>query len=530
MAQQIIGIGSSANDGTGDDPRTAGGKINSNFTEVYAGLIPDSAISVYVSKQGNDSNDGLTPAKAKLTIASAITAASALLATADQAVVKVMDAGTYTEDLTIPDNIYINGLQTTIVGNHTLADNSTLIAHTLMRGSGASELVDKTGSPDTHGYVWCFRADSRGTAGTLTGNSAFRNSSSGSILHVHCPILYVGASTIGLTDGGTGTDFGHIHFEGDDIYLTGNGATGCRTGSGGSKLLVNVHHIVELGTPSNTEGLSLNHADSEVWFNGVQIVADSAWDISSGSLYNQCGDVRGTKAGTAVYDASLFPDLLRSKITAVGSDTVQLHFPNSWFSTRDPGTWIRWSTFSSININTEAYYQSTYSKVPKIGDTWWMENNTGTDGWIAASSAADIDFRGVGIADSATTKKVPLSAGEVARITYLGSDAWAIFVSKIFADPRVESGDGNPLELTDSGKTVVADSATAHDIIISAEADENYLAGTRIRVINKGAGLVSLVGDTGVTVNGTLAGTFSATAQWQILELEKIGSDEWVVA
>ena len=36
MAKQVIGVGSSGNDGTGDDLRTAGGKINDNFTELYS--------------------------------------------------------------------------------------------------------------------------------------------------------------------------------------------------------------------------------------------------------------------------------------------------------------------------------------------------------------------------------------------------------------------------------------------------------------------------------------------------------------
>jgi hypothetical protein len=35
MAKQIIGIGASANDGTGDPLRTAFDKVNDNFTEVY---------------------------------------------------------------------------------------------------------------------------------------------------------------------------------------------------------------------------------------------------------------------------------------------------------------------------------------------------------------------------------------------------------------------------------------------------------------------------------------------------------------
>ena len=42
MARQNIGIGSSANDGTGDTLRTAGEKINENFVEIYRLLGSDS--------------------------------------------------------------------------------------------------------------------------------------------------------------------------------------------------------------------------------------------------------------------------------------------------------------------------------------------------------------------------------------------------------------------------------------------------------------------------------------------------------
>jgi len=38
MARQNIGIGSSANDGTGDTLREAGTKLNANFTELYETL------------------------------------------------------------------------------------------------------------------------------------------------------------------------------------------------------------------------------------------------------------------------------------------------------------------------------------------------------------------------------------------------------------------------------------------------------------------------------------------------------------
>jgi hypothetical protein len=46
MARQDINIGSNANDGTGDDLRSAMVKINNNFTELYAETAVDSGISI----------------------------------------------------------------------------------------------------------------------------------------------------------------------------------------------------------------------------------------------------------------------------------------------------------------------------------------------------------------------------------------------------------------------------------------------------------------------------------------------------
>ena len=42
MGKQTIGIGTTANDGTGDAIRTAFDKVNENFTEIYTGLAPSS--------------------------------------------------------------------------------------------------------------------------------------------------------------------------------------------------------------------------------------------------------------------------------------------------------------------------------------------------------------------------------------------------------------------------------------------------------------------------------------------------------
>ena len=45
MAYQALGLGSAANDGTGDDLRTGGDKINDNFVEIYTKLGDGSTLS-----------------------------------------------------------------------------------------------------------------------------------------------------------------------------------------------------------------------------------------------------------------------------------------------------------------------------------------------------------------------------------------------------------------------------------------------------------------------------------------------------
>ena len=42
MAKQVIGIGTTANDGTGDQVRVAFDKVNDNFTELYDSQPADS--------------------------------------------------------------------------------------------------------------------------------------------------------------------------------------------------------------------------------------------------------------------------------------------------------------------------------------------------------------------------------------------------------------------------------------------------------------------------------------------------------
>ena len=75
MAQQTVGVGTAANDGTGDTPRTTGQKVNANFTELYA------AITSLTSSLACKSNTSHTQTVS--TLSDATTDAKVLLQTYD---------------------------------------------------------------------------------------------------------------------------------------------------------------------------------------------------------------------------------------------------------------------------------------------------------------------------------------------------------------------------------------------------------------------------------------------------------------
>jgi len=113
MAQQIINIGSSPNDGTGDPLRTAFSKINNNFTELYGAPVGGIVQNVYyVSKSGSDLNAGNALGQSFLTIKRAVQVATAyLINNPTQRVCIFVKSGDYTEDnpIVMPRNLTIWG-------------------------------------------------------------------------------------------------------------------------------------------------------------------------------------------------------------------------------------------------------------------------------------------------------------------------------------------------------------------------------------------------------------------------------------
>ena len=78
--------------------------------------------------------------------------------------------------------------------------------------------------------------------------------------------------------------------------------------------------------------------------------------------------------------------------------------------------------------------------------------------------------------------------------------------------------------LTDAGKTVTLENASAVTVTVPANASVAYETGTRINFVNLGAGTVTIAAGGGVTINGTPL----TLEQYKTGVIQKIGTDTWV--
>ena len=83
--------------------------------------------------------------------------------------------------------------------------------------------------------------------------------------------------------------------------------------------------------------------------------------------------------------------------------------------------------------------------------------------------------------------------------------------------------------LSDAHTVVVGDSGSAQTFTIPTNAAVAFPIGTQILVIQEGAGEITVEGDSGVTVNGSAAGSVSNQGQNKSLGLVKVATDKWFV-
>ena len=98
------------------------------------------------------------------------------------------------------------------------------------------------------------------------------------------------------------------------------------------------------------------------------------------------------------------------------------------------------------------------------------------------------------------------------------------------ADISAQTGTTYTLVIGDRGQIVTISNSSANTVTIPTNASVAFDVGSVVTVIQIGAGVTTIEGATGVTVNGTSAGSVDISAQYQGVSLLKIATDTWVAS
>ena len=257
--------------------------------------------TVFVAAVGDDTSSGLDSGAPKLTISSAITAAEALITAGQRtAQVLVQDAGVYTEDLSVGDGVHVLAPSATLIGTVTLGNDASVTLNRQYAAADAQTMVQK-GAGVGHGFYRANVLDMRGVDAAFTGGTALRNVSNGSVLFATVGVLFVAANGLGVSDSGAG--FGHIHFWTPDLYLAGDDAVGI-SAANNSNFIGYIDHILEIGGPAGTIAIRLTNAGASVKLTASEVIAGTAYSVSSGALHITCPRLVGTRSGSPACELS----------------------------------------------------------------------------------------------------------------------------------------------------------------------------------------------------------------------------------
>lgn len=109
-------------------------------------------------------------------------------------------------------------------------------------------------------------------------------------------------------------------------------------------------------------------------------------------------------------------------------------------------------------------------------------------------------------------------------------DGWDTLTNSTVAPPAVVKTEtaSYPLVLADAGKWIRMNVASANDLTVPDNADVAFPIGTEIHIEQMGAGQVTIVEDTAVTVN--TPETLKLAKQFAVATLKKVATDEWTLA
>lgn len=179
------------------------------------------------------------------------------------------------------------------------------------------------------------------------------------------------------------------------------------------------------------------------------------------------------------------------------------------------------TAFIKINANDTNLNAETTANTTQVGTNATAISDHISDP-TAAHAATAVSFAPDG----------DVAATEVqAAIVEVRDDAATATATKsdITRTINAQTGTAFTPALTDSGDVVTMDNAAANVLTVPTNAAVAYAVGTQLDISQLGAGVTSVTGDTGVTINGVSAGTGALAARYGSVTLLKLATNTWLL-
>ena len=162
-------------------------------------------------------------------------------------------------------------------------------------------------------------------------------------------------------------------------------------------------------------------------------------------------------------------------------------------------------------------------------------NVTGDASGTAATvtGAAQTNITSLGTLTALQVDNVNINANTITSSDSNGSltlDANGTGAVNVIRTVNAQTGTTYTMVLTDGGKIITSSNASAQTITIPPNSSVAFPIGTQIEVYNLGAGITSVTGGSGVTLNGVSTGTGALNAQYSAVSCFKIATDTWLMA
>ena len=404
MAVQSVGIGSSANDGTGDPLRTAFNKINENFTEVYELLGQDTAgakgIDIAGSTIGSTETNadiiidpngtGLVELAANVQIDNAIKFASntmsSLVTNAD---ITLAPSGTGNINLTAGADVIIPAdIGLTFGTGEKIEGDSTDLTVT---SGGAINLTATTDVviPANVGVTF-------GTGEKIEGDSTDLTITSGALLELTATTDVVIPEGVGLIFDGTGAE--KIESDGTDLSVT--------VGAGGD---INVGSDIGITFGDDGEKIEGDGTDLTIASSGDLNITNTGTMVISGSVKRALVTIAATDAITQIEHAGRV-NLLGE---VGGNALVTLTLPAA------TGSGLEYKFIVSV-VNTSNY-------VIKVVDA--SDTIDGSVNILDADASAQTAFATVAASDTITLNGTTTgggSIGDTITLTDIATNQYAV--------------------------------------------------------------------------------------------------------